>query len=440
MIDTLKTVLTTCHWTSTDILAYGQMVYPFGVPVVDGGTATPKRVAGCGYFANIGAQVYSLYDPGREIPDPNSPCAFAGMGTSAYSTLVNLAAVMTLSSPFTVTASASPLGLDLIAKVGGAQYNGMSLNTDGRWGFTSTGIQGGGFQFDTTESGASDYNVKVRSYPGYYSPIVRFDFTFVSGTSQFDLASGTPPPPDSGSVLAAYTIIGNPHSFVFFNGENRQSYILACAPLIMSGGVSSSNFIVGSQQFVYHTYANSQRLTAINGTQYTGGASNYVKMLQFRTQGEHTLLSPNGKPIYTTAYVSYGNSVYDEGGIIGVLYDCVLCSDMIASGDPTALAAVMIAGVKFVAIAQSSGSSGETRGTLLMAIPKSDTVVPKTGTGNMFGAGVTRLSGDSFTADMVGKIMTMNGQSGTIESVTDGDHLTLTQPISIIAGGTWTIA
>ncbi len=59
------------------------------------------------------------------------------------------------------------------------------------------------------------------------------------------------------------------------------------------------------------------------------------------------------------------------------------------------------------------------------------------GTLRVFGAGATRISGGSWTADMAGSTFAVNGTNVTVLSVTDGDHLTFATTVGIIDPATW---
>ena len=447
VINGFHDVLTKCNWSVTGLYASCDVQFPFFVPSVDGGTTTPKRVVGCGVaFITVNSTRFVLYDGGRETPDPASPCSFVAMGTSETGTLVNLTQAITLTTAFDATySSRTPTGyvVHLVAKLGGPELNYADNTADPKWGTASTTV-GGGYEFSTTEA-ESPYSVKIRTYPNFTNRTVQFDFTANGGIAQFNLDTGDPNQPVPAHPIGNYTIIANPHQFLIHNEQRFElmsTTLFACSPHL-TAAVSYAVCVVGVGMLNNYTWfgvyptatAVDSPLTICNPL---GG---WPRLLQFRCAGTTPLTTPNGKPLFTTAYITFGKSDgVVPAAIIGIVWDGLMCSDVIASADPADLGGTIVSGVKFLTVGYQTGATGYTRSSFLLAIPITPDTDPKTGTCNLFGQGVTRLTGSAFTAADVGRVITINGKSGTILSVEDGDHLTLTQPLDIIAGGTFVIA
>jgi len=156
------------------------------------------------------------------------------------------------------------------------------------------------------------------------------------------------------------------------------------------------------------------------------------------------LLTPKNVPITIGCYVMFGSSMTSNGWIVGKLWDCALVSDFVDTG-------AIINDRKFLVLGGSDGSGGLTQCTLLMACGEEfadEPLVPlppppppvgtaKTGTVNLFGDGVTWLTGDLFTAYMEGHSITIGGESYLVLAFIDSTHLTLTQAKTIASGATY---
>ena len=142
----------------------------------------------------------------------------------------------------------------------------------------------------------------------------------------------------------------------------------------------------------------------------------------------------------------FGNTITSDGWIDGKLFDCALVSDYVATG-------AIIDDRKFLAIGSVDGSGHTTKCTFLMACgeefadtpetplpppPPPTTSPPKAGTVNLFGDGVTWVSGDVFTSDMEGHSITIGGDSYIVLAFIDSTHLTLDKAKTIASGTAYT--
>ena len=98
----------------------------------------------------------------------------------------------------------------------------------------------------------------------------------------------------------------------------------------------------------------------------------------------------------------------------------------------------IIDGRQFLAFGGSDGSVGTYTVCTVMMAAAAPAGSTRTGTVNLFGDGVTWVSGDLFDPLMVGAPITIGGTSYIVKSVTDTTHLVLTTALSIAAGVTYT--
>jgi hypothetical protein len=64
-------------------------------------------------------------------------------------------------------------------------------------------------------------------------------------------------------------------------------------------------------------------------------------------------------------------------------------------------------------------------------------VAPLAGTANVFGPGMTWLSGNKFNLGMEGNTIYVNDAPFVVLTVTDSEHLILTTSVGLVTGASW---
>lgn len=444
VISAFNDILPLVGWTRlASFKATCSFPYPLGYPLVDGTTATPKRVVKCPAtpFLRIGDATFNLYDPGKETPFAGSVCMFVAMTTLVSTGLDNLVAAITAATAFNASWATSGGGwvVNLEAKAAGPDWNLHQVTADGRWGgFASNDgyTAGGGYTFESAV-GASIYRVTITSDINLYGDLL-FSFLINSQIVQYRLASnGGPGQAPGASGRGNYIIIANGFGFVIFNYSDDGSYpyialsLFCMAPQIPDDFVSVyAVLILGPRSFRFFTsWSNDAITTCLDGLPATFSTSGgYPRLLALRSPGSSLLTSAN-RPIITGAYVMFGYNSSSSAWVVGRLWDCATVSDILLDG-------AIIDGQPFTTISFQDGSNGKTRGSLMMLTP---TPAQRSGTCDVAGNIVTKLTGDNFTGLNHLDPITISGHPYFVDAVTDASHLTLTVAISSLSSVAWTV-
>lgn len=472
-------LLTSVGWTEiAGLFATGSVTFPLGAPISAGATVLPKAVVGCNAypgFVAIGDYAFTLYDPYTETPATVTACAMVEMGLTYSQTLQNVADAITATTPWdaVLTSNSSvSFTINLTAKTAGPDWNYIDIRSSG---FASGAgrTSGGGYLLESSgDNGAAVYQCAVTNandggaMDNYLAGNLLFDFTLNGQHMRYqllDASQGTKGFMGSLGVGAvdAYTIIANPYGFAVFDQPRnvtthqfRAISLFAMAPYFPGSEVPPPEvfvnayavFIIGPNQIggppSWNNPYMAPSVMCLDGTPFTASRFNAsARLLAYRSP-TYPLLTPHNVPIEIGAYVQFGDTISSDGWVVGKLWDCALVSDHVATG-------AIIQGKQFLTLGYSNGASGYTVCTLLMAsgtaiIPEPDVAPPpppppsKSGMVNLFGDGVTRLTGDAFTTDMVGHSITIAGESYLVLSFTDADHITLTTAKTIASGATYT--
>lgn len=474
-------LLKSVGWTQVAALhASASVVFPLGAPITAGVTVLPLTVVGCaaypGSFA-IGDQSFTFYDPFTEIPGPGLTCIMVEMDTTFAGTLANLVTAINASTPWFATLTQNtPVNftLSLTALAGGPEFNYVTVQSSG-WTTGNDRSSGGGYHLrSAADSDSAVYDCAVTNANAggagvnYLAGNIKFDFT-INGThlgyQLLDATQGTLGFMGSLGVGAvpAYTIVANPYGFAVFDiprntttAQFRAVSLFAMAPYFPTSESvpESENFIVAYAVFIvgpnqiggapsWNNFYMSPSVMCLDSTPFTTSSFNpSARLLSYRSPTTR-LLTPHGIPINIGAYVQFGSTTGNASPawVVGKLWDCALISDYVATG-------AVIDDKQFMVLGGSDGSDGQSLVTLLMCSgtaiipepdipPPSPPPPPKSGTVNLFGDGVTWVSGDKFTAGMVGQGITIAGESYIVLTFTDDEHLVLTTAKTIASGATY---
>ncbi len=134
------------------------------------------------------------------------------------------------------------------------------------------------------------------------------------------------------------------------------------------------------------------------------------------------------------AYVQFGSTTGNgsPAWVVGKLWDVCFVTDLVLSD-------AVIDGHPFLTLGYSDGTHDYTVGTIMMATDQS-VGSGRSGTVNLFGQGVTWLTGDLFDPDMEGQPITIGGTAYVVKTVTDTKHLVLTSALTIASNVPYTAA
>ncbi len=265
------------------------------------------------------------------------------------------------------------------------------------------------------------------------------------GTLGFMGSLGVGPVPD-------YTVIANPYGFAVFDMPRdtsthiaRTISVFAMAPFypdqetvppseifIPAYGVFiiNPNQIGGAPSWNNPFMAGS--VMCLDGSPFTTYGFNPSARLLAMRSPTYALLSPQAQPMHYGAYVQFGSAPTntDPAWVVGKLWDIAIVTDFISDS-------AIIDGRQFLTMGYSDGTHGYTVCTVMMAAaaPAGDT---RSGNVNLFGDGVTWVSGQKFTPDMVGTAITIGNTSYLVKSVTDDTHLVLTTALAIASNVPYT--
>lgn len=460
-------LLLSVGWTQTAAYqATASVVFPLGVPITDGilGPLTPVNCTAFPGSLAIGAEWYTFYDPFHQTPVPGM-CIFVPEDTTYGGTLANLATAINGGTVwFAVVTQNSPVNftLSLTALAGGPEFNGVVVQSSGLTAGPDTSI-GGGYQMQS--SGSTNSAVYQCSCilnpdtgPSSLHGNLFFTFTIDGQNFSYDLldaiqgtlgtlgALGVGPVPQ-------YTVIANPFGFAVFDqpwDDTTQQFrvisLFCMAPYFpdIETVPPSEHFVPAYAVFVIgpnqiggppswnddHMYKSTMCLDAVPFQ--TVGFNPSARLLAYRSPNQ-PLLSPQASMFHYGAYVQFGSAASnaDPAWVVGKLWDVCIVTDYVASD-------AIIDGRQFLAFGGSDGSAGTYTVCTVMMASAAPAGSTRTGTVNLFGDGVTWVSGQLFDPVMVGAPITIGGTSYIVKSVTDTTHLVLTTALTIASGVTYT--
>ncbi len=458
-------------WTqSASLHATASLTFPLGIPITDGVTI-PHVPVSCSAFPGvlaIGTQWFTMYDPFKQDPAVGM-CIFVPEGLTIAASIANLVSAVNGSTPWVAVAvQNSPVDftINFTALAGGAEFNQIYFQSSG-FASGASHSSGGGYEMQSSgDSNSAVYKCAcTNAFDGgaginYLFGNILFTFTIngqntsyqildsIQGTLGFLGALGV------GSV-PFYTIVANPYGFAVFDEPHDQTKHLfrTISLFCMAPYFPSIESVPPSEHFV-PAYA-----VFVIGPNNPGSAPSWADQTWdrssmcldgsiFRQHGFNAsarllayrspifpLLTPQAVPFHYGAYVQFGQlpSDADPAWVVGKVWDVALVTDFV---DEEAI----IDGRQFLTMGFSSDpGAGYTVCTVMMAAaaPAGDTL---SGTVNLFGDGVTWVSGDLFIPEMVGAAITIGGTAYTVKSVTDSTHLVLTTALTIGSGLAYTAA
>lgn len=455
-------------WTQTGALhARASVTFPLGVPITDG-ILGPLTTVNCSPFPGslaIGTQWFTFYDPFHQTPGVGG-CIFVPEGLTYDDSMDNLAIAINAGTPWVATVvknSSVSFTLNLEALAAGPEFNFVIVQSSG---LTSGSDRSSGGGYEMQSSGDSNSAVFkcacTNANSGgaginYLAGNILFTFT-VNGSNVsaqlLDATQGTLGFLGSLGVGAVpeYTVIANPYGFAVFDAPRdvsthifRTISLFAMAPYFpRPTQVPPSEvfvpayavFLIGPNQIGGAPSWNNPHMSAstmcLDGSPFqTSGFNPSARLLAYRSP-TFPLLSPANAMFHYGAYVQFGQTTGNTSPawVIGKLWDCCIVTDFIASD-------AIIDGRQFLTMGYSDGTNGYTVCTTMMCGNENPISPGKSGTVNLFGDGVTWVSGDLFTNDMAGAPITIAGTAYIVLSVTDSKHLTLTTAQTIIAGATY---
>ncbi len=485
-INRFKRLLVSVGWTLiSSIPATATVGFPLGTPITDGVSVFPLTPIGPNAFPgflSVGDVWFTAYDPFKQTPVPGLDGGlFFELDTTFAGTLTNLVNAITSGTTFNaslITISSVSYQILLEAKVGGPDFNFVMMQS-AFGGFLAGPARssGGGYELESSgDEGAAVYRVTAKNADpngagvNYLGGNLLFDFNLNGshfGAQILDATQGTLGFMGELGVgaVAQYTLIANGHGFAIFDEPHdttthqfRSISLFAMAPYFPGSEVPPTEhftsayavFVVSPNQIGGSPSWNNQYMAStvmcLDGAPFTrSGWNASARLLAYRSPSTDGLLTPSDVPITIGCYVMFGNTITSDGWIVGKLFDCALVSDYVATG-------AIIDDRKFLAIGSVSDAA-MTKCTFLMACGEEFADVPpvplpppppptpspaKAGTVNLFGDGVTWVSGDVFTSDMEGHSITIGGDSYIVLTFIDSTHLTLDKAKTIASGTAYT--
>jgi hypothetical protein len=484
VIDGFNLLVRQAGWTLIeDFYPTGAFNMVLGAPFTFTSPILDKTMAGCGgTFLAIGGVNFVLYDPNTQYPNPAAACVLVPMGTTGAQTIVNLANAITAATEFnatinTITAPAS-LGpgtvsyaqIFITGKVPGPTLNFVPMSVNGAYGVvTASTTLGGGYALQSVEQIPNATNPGVTSAfqvkltcianaetDGGAAVAFAFNLNNQGGpTYLLDLVAAEPPP------ITGYNLICNPYSFAIFDNSDddsfpynvRETSLAAFAPYIpLEEGFQAcyAVFVLGSHNLRTGTMwgfgPNNYKLpitTCLDSAPAT--YNNFPacpRCLAFRQPGTLPLLTPDGQPLITTAWIMMGgdpwHNVHQNPAVVGRLWDCAVVSDVTTG--------LSINGNNYVKLGSQDGSNGLTRSTLVMCngtAPNASATAPSPATSGMVlisggsdfnlipGTGLAWVRGDIFAQSLVGSqiyLGTNNSGPFTVQWVSADGHTMIVEP------------
>ncbi len=470
-IEDWKTLLTSVGWNQIAALhATASVTFPLGCPITDGVVVMPHGVAPCATFPGfmaIGSQSFTFYDPYKTDPDPFGTCIFVAEGLTYADSFDNLVlAINTFTPWFAVVVANSTVSftINLTAVAAGPAFNFVEIRVSG-FGSGGDRSSGGGYQLESGHHGGSAiYQCAVTNANSggaeinYLYGNILFTFTLNGSNASYQLLDATQGTQGFlGSLgvgaVAQYTIIANPYGFAVFDAprdattqQYRTISLFAMAPYFptITSVPPSENFVPAYGVFLIGpnqiggapSWNNALMLPStmcLDGTPFqTYGFNPSARLLCYRQPG-FALPGPHGLPFHYGAYVQFGAATGNSSPawVVGKLWDVAIVTDFVSDN-------ATIDGREFITMGYSDGSNHYTVCSVMMAAETPDAAGPVlSGTVNLFGNGVTWLSGDLFVSGMVGNPITIGGTAYIVASVTDSKHIVLTTAITILSGAAY---
>jgi len=468
-INTWSQLLLNHGWTQIEALhATVSANFPLGAPITAGVLTLPLITVNCSPFPgslSIGSQWFSFYDPFLQQPGVGG-CIFVPEGLTYAESLGNLVAAINANTPWFATLvqnTSVNFTINMEALAGGAEFNFVYVMSNGLTTGTSRSSGGG---YVLRSSGGSNsavydcacYNADTHgANDNYLSGNIVFTFTINGSnvtTNILDATQGTLGFMGGIGVGAVpfYTIIANPYGFAVFDDpwdvtthNLRTISVFAMAPYFpaIETVPPSENFVPAYAVFVvapnqvggapsWNNFFMAPDVMCLDAAPFvTNGFNPSARLLAYRSP-DQALFTSQAVMFHYGVYVQFGQQTGNTSPawVVGKLWDVCLATDYIGES-------AVIDGRNFLAMGGSDGTTpGYTVCTVLMAAgaPEGTT---RTGTVNLFGDGVTWVSGQKFTADMVGAPITIGGTSYIVKSFTDDTHITLTTALTIGSGLTY---
>ncbi len=463
-------LLTAHGWTQIESLhAEVSATFPLGAPITDGVLVLPLITVNCSPFPgslSIGAQWFTFYDPFRQQPGVGG-CIFVPEGLTYEDSIGNLAAAINANTPwFAVVVQNSPVSftINMTAVGGGPEFNFVLVQSSGLTTGTSRSALGGYVLRSSSLSNSAVYDCACYNADtggandNYLGGNIVFTFT-INGqnttTQILDATQGTIGFMGGIGVGAVpfYTIIANPFGFAVFDEPwdattqfLRSISVFAMAPYFptIETVPPTEHFVPAYAVFVinpnqiggapsWNSFYMVPSVMCLDASPFqTNGFNPSARLLAYRSPGQ-PLLTPQSVFFHYGAYVQFGSGHLntDPAWVVGKLWDVCLVTGYIGES-------AVIDGRSFLAMGGSDGTNEKyTVCTVMMAAgaPEGDT---RTGTVNLFGDGVTWVSGQQFIPEMAGAPITIAGTTYIVASVTDSTHLVLTTALTIASGVTYT--
>jgi hypothetical protein len=455
-------------WTEVEQLhATATITFPLGAPVTNG-IIGPLDPTPCSAFPGslaIGAQWFTFYDPFHQDPIPGS-CIFVPEDVTPGGSLANLViAINTSTNWFAVLVYNGGVSwtINLTAVSAGPEFNFVIVQSSGLASGTDRS-SGGGYRLESSgDSNSAVYRCACTNANSggaginYLGGNILFTFTINGSNSSYQLLDATQGTLGfMGSLgvgaVPEYTIIANPYGFAVFDLPRdttthifRTISLFAMAPYFPTADSvpPSENFVPAYAVFVvgpnllggapsWNSAFSAGTTMCLDGTPWQStGFSPQARLLAYRSPSQ-ALLSPQALMFHYGAYVQFGSTTGNTSPawVVGKLWDVAIVTDFIASD-------AIMDGHGFLTMGYSDGSAGYTVCTVMMASSENPSGPGKSGTVNLFGDGVTWLTGDLFDASMEGGPITIAGTAYIVKTFVDSKHLTLTTAVTIISGATY---
>jgi hypothetical protein len=456
-------------WTQIESLhAMATVTFPLGVPITDGVLVLPLIILPCSPFPGslaIGTQWFTFYDPFKYQPGFGS-CIFVPEDVTFDGSIANLASAINGNTPWicvVVKNSSVSFTLNLTALTGGPDLNfvivqssgltsGQDRSSGGGYRMRSSNLSNSA-QFDCACINANSNGAGI----DYLGGNIQFIWTINgqnTSTAILDADQGTLGTMGSLGVggVAQYTVIANPYGFAVFDEPRdvtthflRAISVFCMAPYFPAADTvpPTENFVPAYAVFVIapnqiggppswnNPFMGSSTMCLDGPLFQTYGFNPSARLVAYRSP-TNPLLGPNGVMFHYGAYVQFGSmpTNTDPAWVVGKLWDVCIVTDFVDTD-------AIIDGKGFLTMGYSDGSGNFTVCTVMMCGDQNPVGPSKNGTVNLFGDGVTWLTGDLFTSDMAGGPITIGGTAYIVATFVDSKHLTLTTASTILSGATY---
>ncbi len=468
-INAWAALLSAHGWTQIQaIQAQVSATFPLGVPITDGVLVLPLITVNCSPFPGsfaIGGQWFTFYDPFKQSPGTGA-CIFVPEDLTYAGSMDNLAAAINGSTPWAATVVANSsvsFTLNLVADAGGPDYNFIIVQSSGLTSGVGRSFGGGYKMRSSNLSNSAQFECACinpdsgGALDNYLGGNIQFIFTINgsnTSTAILDSLQGTLGFMGSLGVGAVpfYTIIANPYGFAVFDNPRdvtthflRVISVFAMAPYFPTPAEvpPTENFVpayavfciypnqIGGPPSWNNPFMQGSQM-CLDGSLFSAyGFNPSARLVAYRSP-TNPLLGPNGVMFHYGAYVQFGSmpANTDPAWVVGKLWDVAIVTDFVDTD-------AIIDGKGFLTMGYSDGSGDFTVCTVMMCSDQNPVGPSKNGTVNLFGDGVTWLTGDLFTSDMVGLPITIGGTAYIVATFVDNKHLTLTTASTILSGAAY---